>query len=997
MGTVAQPTFVGTTNTDGGFSNQSNISCHSDGTLVTAIKDGTGGSTTNIKILTSADGGTTWTQRASINAPVAIQRVAIAQYVNGNIALVAKQADELGFRHCTITWGTWAVSAWDATAQTYAAPNKMGQFDVDVSDNGAVTIAFQMWNGSSSFYLVVYHRSTAGVWASIVTDNQWYVGGETRRTPAEDVSIVSLGASGSVRTYIIASSVCSSKDDGGIEFSMLRVNESTNVVTDLNSSKPGNRLALYYQGYGVSTSVTSGVKRRVKLFRTGPNTWTRMVYVAPSSGSPWFSSGTYDTLPTGTAYTENNDYGGFSYVPSAYASQVGGVSFTVDGSMNRIFRYSVTGGSTLSPRIVGDVHFSETSDTASGYEYGLVYWSATSNIPLVAMGHGVRRNLGLARQSFMYQFWITQNSTAPIIQIHEAPPNPGGNSAIVLLSPPPLAEQQLANPSLTAVVDTNSKYSQSSYGIEWQFATDSAFATNLVTYRQPLYKKKQVAGTDTDGVTVTFGDTLPSAYNLSKTIWYMRARLVDLYGNAGAWTASQSFTVGHPPSGKPTSPTGGGCYNWNGGQRTFTWDFYDPSPTDYQTAYRVVCTNIADGTSVFDTGKVVSSAKSYTHTFAGSAKDQDLQWSVQLWDSDDSQGPMSAVASFNLTDPPTATIEDPTPAEAMPTGVPTFIFTPSTSGGRTIKEYTVVVTRGPNIVWSKRVPAGIASGTQQQVKMEQGWLENNTNYSVQILVTDSANVQGSSPVVQFSTAWIPPAAPTGVAVRANKYNTEDEGFVLVSWDDAARDVDFVSWSLLRKADMIDHAGSVVDTGEWVEIFRDYSTGAVYAYKDFFAPASHLVTYRVVQSINRIGQDMDSLPAQTGSIVPLSDGYWLIKPTSDNTDADAFKLSIVTGDSFSDDQEEAEFTVIGRGRVVNKGQKLGVKGTLDVQLRNTGGTTARQKRLRLMEAQKEVRQLYLRNPFGDIFRVSVSGMSISRIAGVGHDEFCDVSIPYSEVS
>lgn len=197
--------------------------------------------------------------------------------------------------------------------------------------------------------------------------------------------------------------------------------------------------------------------------------------------------------------------------------------------------------------------------------------------------------------------------------------------------------------------------------------------------------------------------------------------------------------------------------------------------------------------------------------------------------------------------------------------------------------------------------------------------------------------------------------------------------------------------------MVDHVGVVVEEGEWEMIFRDYSSGALYAYKDFFAPASYLVTYRVVQSVNRLGQDMDSNPSSTGSIIPLSDGYWLIEPTSDNTDADAFKLSIVTGDSFTEEQEESEFTVIGRGRIVNKGQKLGVKGTLDVQLRDTGNTTARQKRLRLLEIQKEVRQLYLRNPFGDIFRVSVSGMSISRIAGVGRDEFCDVSIPYVEVS
>jgi hypothetical protein len=992
MGTIASPAFVGTANTDGGFNNQSNISCHSDGTLVVAWKDAT---TTNIRLATSTDGGATWTQRASVNAPGATQRVAIAQYANGNVAIVAKRADESGFYHATMTWGTWAVSAFDNTAQVYGSPNKVGNFDVDVSDGGAVMIAFQMWNGSTSFYSMAYHRTPAGAWTRVMTDQEWSIGGEARRTPSEDVSVVSLGISGGVRTYVIAFSIVSSKLDYGLGYFLYRVNETTSAVTDLNSTQPGAKLAMFFQGSSASLTLTTGVKRRVKLFRTGPNEWTGMIFVAPSSGSPWFGGITVENLPTGSTYTIKDQT--TSTIPATYASQLGSAfGFAIDAEYNKIFRYGVTGGTALSPRIVADVHMGAVGASKS-YEYGLVYFAATSNLPLMSIGHGPRKNLGLARHAFGYQWWLMPNSIAPIISIVEAPPNlAGGVSAITALTPPAGAEQQLANPALSAVVDTGAQYSQSAYRIEWQFATDAGFTTNLITYRQAVSKRKKVEGTNTDGVTVTFADTLPSAYNLTKTVWYMRARLVDIYGNSGAWTASQTLTVGHPPTGKLTSPVGGGYYNWNAGQRTFTWDFYDPSPTDYQTAYRVLCLDANDGI-VFDTGKVSSSSKSFTYTFALANKDQDLRWAVQLWDSDDTAGPVSDYGSFNLTDPTTATIEDPTPDEAMPTGVPTFIFTPSTGGGRSIKEYTVIVTKGPNIVWSKRVPANIPSGTQQQLKMEQGWLENNTNYSVQVLVTDSASVTGSSAVVPFSTAWVPPASPTGVVVTANKYNTEDEGFVLVSWDDTARDPDFTSWSLYRKADMVDHVGAVVETGEWELIYRDYSVGALYAYKDFFAPASHLVTYRIVQSVNRIGQDIDSLPSDAGSIIPLSDGYWLIEPTSDNTDADAFKLSIVTGDSFSDEQEESEFTVIGRGRIVNKGQKLGVKGTLDVQLRNTGGTTARQKRLRLKKVQDEARQLYLRNPFGDMFKVSVSNMSISRIAGVGRDEFCDVSIPYSEVS
>lgn len=253
-------------------------------------------------------------------------------------------------------------------------------------------------------------------------------------------------------------------------------------------------------------------------------------------------------------------------------------------------------------------------------------------------------------------------------------------------------------------------------------------------------------------------------------------------------------------------------------------------------------------------------------------------------------------------------------------------------------------------------------------------------------------------MVSFFTAWINPASPTGLEVFDAQYNIEDEGYIAITWDDLARDDDFTFWSLYRKSDLVDNTtGQVLEEGSFELLDREYSISSDYEYRDYFAPANYLVTYRLVQSVNRLGQDIDSAPTDHAGIIPFSDGYWLIEPSSLDASADAFKLSIVTADSFTDEQEESEFNVIGRGRVVNKGQKLGNKGTLEVQLRNTGGTTARQKRLRLKELQEGARQLYLRNPFGDIFRVSVSMISISRVAGVGRSEFCDVTIPYSEVS
>jgi hypothetical protein len=61
-----------------------------------------------------------------------------------------------------------------------------------------------------------------------------------------------------------------------------------------------------------------------------------------------------------------------------------------------------------------------------------------------------------------------------------------------------------------------------------------------------------------------------------------------------------------------------------------------------------------------------------------------------------------------------------------------------------------------------------------------------------------------------------------------------------------------------------------------------------------------------------------------------------------------------------------------------------------------GKTARQKRLDLLDFQSRNAPLYLRNPFGDVWKVNVSAMQVGRLSGVGVREFVDVQIPYSQV-
>ena len=135
-----------------------------------------------------------------------------------------------------------------------------------------------------------------------------------------------------------------------------------------------------------------------------------------------------------------------------------------------------------------------------------------------------------------------------------------------------------------------------------------------------------------------------------------------------------------------------------------------------------------------------------------------------------------------------------------------------------------------------------------------------------------------------------------------------------------------------------------------------------------------------------------------SVSTSADGYWLIDPNGNGPASPVgYKLPLVSGDNYTNEQEEEEYIVIGRGRMVNKGDHLGIKGTLEAKIRDTPARTAREMKQILEDLQKLNRALKLRTPFGDTYNVNVSSMSVSRIAGVGTAEFVDVQIPYSEVS
>lgn len=227
---------------------------------------------------------------------------------------------------------------------------------------------------------------------------------------------------------------------------------------------------------------------------------------------------------------------------------------------------------------------------------------------------------------------------------------------------------------------------------EVQLASDAGFTTNLrtITESDAMYASLSATTGTTPPMRVITLSALGSNA-LFPGVWYLRSRMVDDLGGASAYSATVNFTVSHPPTATPTAPEASSSLLYGTGNVTFAWKFSDPEPTDTQSAYQVIVTRLDNGTIVWDSGKVISSAKSVVNNFASGLKDIPLQWTVSLWDAGNTQGPLSAPGTFTVMDPPTVAITSPTAGGVVTTALPTVTWNFSAGGTRTQRGYRVLI------------------------------------------------------------------------------------------------------------------------------------------------------------------------------------------------------------------------------------------------------------------------------------------------------------------
>jgi hypothetical protein len=502
---------------------------------------------------------------------------------------------------------------------------------------------------------------------------------------------------------------------------------------------------------------------------------------------------------------------------------------------------------------------------------------------------------------------------------------------------------------------------------EWQLATDAGFTSNVRTVTESTLDRI-LSGTATE-------PSVAGASELFQGTWFIRARARDSLFNNSAYSAAHTFTVTHPPTTTNFAPAGQVTRPFGGsGTTTFSWTFSDTSPTDTQTAFQILVERDSDGFLIYDSGKQTSTANSFSTNLAATYKDTLLRWRIRAWDSDDVAGAYSANQQFFIRDAGTATMTSPATGGTVNNPTPTLGWSFSATAGRTQSAFRLTISRlGVVIVESGWVSSSVNS---YPVTVN---LTNALTYDVTLMVRDSMNLESTTNAT-FSTAWTPAPSPTPVTFDATNFRTL--GSTTVTWPQN-RDVNFVGYRIYRR---------LVGSTQWTFLAEDTSTGpATYTFTDNAAPMNQPVEYGVAQSALRFGVPVEGTPTVSNSATPASESYWLISSTGN------IELRNVVSDSFSDEYENAEIKLLGRGRRVETGTHFGIRGELTAKVYGTPTTTPRAIRLMLQQLRDAQDTVLLRTPFGDIWRVAVSDLTFERTPGVGLNEYFTVSLPYMEVS
>jgi len=528
--------------------------------------------------------------------------------------------------------------------------------------------------------------------------------------------------------------------------------------------------------------------------------------------------------------------------------------------------------------------------------------------------------------------------------------------------------------------------------ISYELATDASFTQNVISETINFVSKgfyNQQAGesytwpTGTNSTTMGIYETL-----LKQGTWYLRVRAAGSSSMPNSsYAATKTFTVSHAPAVTVVSPSSG-QFAVLTSVINFRFNATDAWSADTVSAYQILVENNSTGANIIDTGKVAQALPlgSSTIALAVSAAylDVTLRWRVRVWDSTDTASTYSSYGIFTPVLAPAVTITSPLDSETIATGRPKFDWTVGLSLGRTVSKSLLTVRDIDlgEIVWQREYGAGVLTATPSQPILVNGLI-----YSVTLDVTDSKNITGTA-TNTFSTSFV---SPDPIAYNVRQEDLNDLGYVQVEWVEAVLDEGLIAWHVYRKE---------MPTGEW-ELIQQITDLGARSYNDYLVESGKSYMYSVTQLADRFGDVLESPvgttvtggnPEAEGRVVDATvQMYWLIcLARPELTTA----LPGVIDEPSTLEYESESYTLIGRGRHVDYGDRLGYSGSLTIQVRQPEVTSSLRKRVEeLREAQETY---YLRTPFGKLFPVALGNPEWTPRRGTGLMEMGDLSLPYEEV-
>jgi hypothetical protein len=843
---------------------------------------------------------------------------AIAVDASNNIHAVYYNMTNNRVEYVKFTWA--AGNAYSATVittiVTYGASISVRQLDIDCigtgTDNPVISIYREDGSASPVVNRVsVYVKNNSAAWVNTanITGASW-------------VGSFSYSSNGAYCMATLAASQEASPDATGYHYFAI-------AVSNPNPAQTGASIYSYQvnltTGAAVSSTTVFNATLQLnnsgngRMFYRGAKEW---VWVGWKDTSGFWSVGgfkldtagttatiTYNSpslfVTTGPVYADTNLYSAPYAITYIKATNRVLINYTTNGNA-ALYSVIRLGAGTDTSVLAGSnggywLDSWAVPSGQTGFQNHLVMWTAspqTRNVTTTYVDTMMAVSYYSSTSARWNLYWYMVQKR-PIVSVG---PTPSPYSGAVSTS----------RPNVKGQYKWDTLYPQMSHKTQFQFATDTGFTTNLRDYLeedQYLVNLYNAISTWGDGT----AHMLPSLYALYQTTWYIRSRQISELGEIGAWSPFlYSFGVSHPPTPtniSPSSSSSGQIINYGAGGVNVSWTFSDPYPWDYQTYHLVEIYRVSDGLTVSSYAYTAGSVNSTFMPVSAIYKDVLLAVRVSVKDMDGVASGYYYGGAFYLSDPPVLAITSPT-AGTITTGIPTVSWTLS----KTQSAYRVLVTNGSTVAWDTGWTAG-AVGTRV---VPAGSLVTGRSYTVTVYSRDVLNVEVSQSVI-VTTAFTPPAVPSAGTVSLAEYR--DRGYINIFLDPSGFDADFVSFNLYRRK-----------YGEttYTLIKQFYNPNEPMIYQDFQTAPNSTYEYSATQLVNRFGDILESIKKVIRTVTPIAETYWLVDPVNS---LNSMPLYNTTDEQYTDEYEEAEYNIIGRGRHKEYGDRLGNNGTLVTKMRD----------------------------------------------------------------